>query len=108
MSKKALSILWTLTGIVALGLLALTITIVIQTGALAETGIPGQVTDSTGAVVLLHAEPSRTATVITILEAQAALTVTDSQREDDVLWYQVQTEAGQGWVLARYVVVETQ
>lgn len=108
MSKKGFSILWGLTGVIALALLGLTIALVIKASSLAEPGVAGRVIDSDSAVVLLHAEPGRTAEVITMLEPQTALTVVDSQREDDVLWYQVMTEAGQGWVLARYITVETQ
>jgi hypothetical protein len=108
MSKKSLSVLWLLTGLLALGLLGLTIGLVIKASTLTEPGVPGQVIDSNSAVVLLHAEPGRTAAVITMLESLTAVTVVDSQRVDDVLWYEVVTNAGQGWVLARYIAVEAQ
>ena len=108
MSKKGFSILWMLTGIIALALLALTVGLVIRAGSLAEPGVAGRVIDSGSTVVLLHAQPGRTAEVITILDPQTALTVVDSQREGDVLWYEVQTAAGQGWVLARSITVETE
>ncbi len=103
MSKRTLTTLWIVTGLVALVLAALTI----RLAARARNQI---VVNSTvylvgeGVSVGLHEGPDPASPIIAVLVRGSAVTVLDFATEGGQMWYYIQKEAmTPGWVPAEHV-----
>jgi uncharacterized protein YgiM (DUF1202 family) len=102
MSKKTLSTLWIITGLVALVLLAATIGLASK--ARAKAILNSEVYLSrTNSLNVLRDQPDRFSRIIATLKRGTAVTVRDSVTRDGQTWYYVEARTASGWVEAEYV-----
>ncbi len=102
MSKKTLSTLWGITGLVALVLLAATIGLASK--ARAKAILNSEVYLSrTSSLNVLHDQPDRFSRIIATLKRGTAVIVRDSATKDGQKWYHVEARTASGWVEAEYV-----
>jgi len=102
MSKKTLSILWIITGLVAVVLMATTIRLAAK--ARAKAILNSEVYLSrTSSLNVLHDQPDRFSRVVATLKRGTAVIVRDSTTEDGQTWYYVEARTASGWVEAEYV-----
>jgi uncharacterized protein YgiM (DUF1202 family) len=102
MSKKTLSTLWIITGLVALVLLAATMGLASQ--ARARAILNSEVYLSrTSSLNVLYDQPDRFSRIIATLKRGTAVIVRDSATEDGQTWYYVEARTASGWVEAEYV-----
>ena len=97
MTQKAISRLWTLTGIAALLLLIATAALALRADDLAGAGYQGTLS-GTGGPVLVREGPSGLHPITTILPDGTAVFVTESLEAEGRVWVRVETEAIEGWV----------
>jgi len=108
-TDKSTRILWAITAIVALALLAITITLAVQSNAQGEEGSQRvrAYLNSDKPFVIILAEPESRSTVASIQIAETAIIVTEYLRSDGEDWYQVDVnEMESGWVQGRYISLE--
>lgn len=103
MSKKTLSILWSLAGLTAILLLGLTVSLAIKANQEVEVGITGSVRPDIAAIVSLYAEPRMSSRIISILQPRESIRIINSQDQNGLLWYQAKVRDQTGWVQARFI-----
>jgi len=102
MSKKTLSTLWIITGLVALVLLAATVGLASK--ARAKAVLNSEVyLNRTSNLNVLYDQPHRFSRIIATLKRGTAVVVRDSATEDGQTWYYVEARTASGWVEAEYV-----
>ena len=102
MSKKTLSTLWIITGLVALVLMAATIGLASK--ARAKAILNSEVYLSrTSSLNVLHDQPDRFSRIIATFKRGTAVIVRDSVAKDGQTWYYVEARTASGWVQAEYV-----
>ena len=102
MSKKTLSTLWIITGLVAL--ILVTATIGLASRARAKAILNSEVYLSrTSSLNVLHDQPDRFSRVIATFKRGTAVIVRDSVAKDGQTWYHVEARTASGWVEAEYV-----
>ena len=110
LTDKTTRILWIVTAVVAVALLAATVTLAVQANAQGgENG--GQrvraYLHSDQPFVIILTEPEYRSTVMSIQTADTPIIVTEYLRRDGEDWYQVDiTEMESGWVQGRYISLE--
>ncbi|MBC8264881.1 MAG: SH3 domain-containing protein [Anaerolineales bacterium] len=102
MSKKTLSTLWIITGLVALILAAATIGLAAKarTKAILNSTV---YLNRTSSLNVLHDQPDRFSRIIATLKRGTAVTVRDFAAKDGQTWYYVEASTASGWVEAEYV-----
>jgi SH3-like domain-containing protein len=110
-SKKLFSRLWILTGLVALVLLIVTVSLASRALVLPRTISQADQTVTVyltggGRLFQLYEEPDRLARVRSVLEYGTAVDVVDSTEDRDQLWYYVEVEEKKGWIPAESVSLE--
>ncbi len=105
MSKKLISRLWILTGLIALVLLVTTVSLTLRATSQTDQTVTAYLTGG-GRLFQLYEEPNRLARVRSVLDYGAAVEVVDSAQERDQLWYYVQAEDKSGWIPAESVRLE--
>ncbi len=102
MSKKTLSTLWIITGLVALVLMAATIGLASK--ARAKAVLNSEVYLSRrSSLNVLHNQPDRFSRIIATFKRGTAVIVRDSTAKDGQTWYYVEARTARGWVEAEYV-----
>jgi hypothetical protein len=104
--KKVSSIIWLITFIVILGLMASTVGLLVQANSLEDGGITGYIM-STDQTIYLHSEPHDTSQIVTILNRDTQVLVTNATVENNQNWLYVETETTAGWVPATNVGINT-
>ena len=99
MSSKLRTILWSLTGLLALFLLLATVGLIIKAQSVEDIGLVVYVTGSRGSAYL-RAQPSKESKVVTVLRKGDPVMVKNARTVDDDDWYYVQTDHKAGWLLA--------
>ena len=105
MSKKLLSRLWILTGLVALVLLVATVSLTSRAASQADQTVTVYLTGG-GRLFQLYEEPDRLARVRSVLDYGTAVEVVDSTKDMDQQWYYVEVEDKSGWIPAEYISLE--
>jgi hypothetical protein len=105
MSQRTLSILWKLTGLVAFVLLLTTVGLAMKAGASDDIALTGYVAGS-GSSVYLRAQPSVESRIITILERDTAVSITNTRSRDNQTWYYVKVETEAGWIPAENISLD--
>ena len=102
MSKKTLSTLWVITGLVALVLAATTIGLAAKarTKAILNSEV---YLNRKSSLNVLHAQPDRFSRIIATLKRGMAVTVRGYVTKDGQTWYYVEARTASGWVEANYV-----
>ena len=102
MSKKTLSTLWIITGLVALVLMA--VTIGLASKARAKAVLNSEVyLNRKSSLNVLHDQPDRFSRIIATFKRGTAVIVRDSVTKDGQTWYYVEARTASGWVQAEYV-----
>ena len=102
MSKKTLSTLWIITGLVAL--ILVTATMGLASRARAKAILNSEVYLSrTSSLNVLHDQPDLFSRVIATFKRGTAVIVRDSVAKDGQTWYHVEARTASGWVEAEYV-----
>ena len=105
MSKKTLSTLWIITGLVTVVLLAATIGLASK--ARAKAILNSEVyLNRMSSLNVLHDQPDRFSRIIATLKRGTAVIVRDSVTKDGQTWYYVEARTASGWVEAEYVSLE--
>jgi len=105
MSKKFVSRLWILTGLVALVLLGVTVSLTSRATSQANQTVMVYLTGG-GRVFQLYEEPDRLARVRSVLDYGTAVQVVDSTKDGDQLWYYVEVEDKSGWIPATAISLD--
>ena len=102
MSKKTLSTLWIITGLVTVALLAATIGLASKSRAKAILNSEVYLS-RTSSLNVLYDQPDRFSRVIATLKRGTAVIVRDAATEDGQTWYYVEARTASGWVEAQFV-----
>jgi len=102
MSKRTLSTLWIITGLVALVLMAATIGLASKARAKAILNSTVYL-NRTSSLNVLHDQPDRFSRIIATFKRGTPVTVRDSVAKDGQTWYHVEARTASGWVEAEYV-----
>lgn len=102
MSKKIISVLWVLAGLVAVVLLVATIGLAVKARDQADRGVTAYLTSGSKLVILLK-QPSQAGIVAAIVERGTAVAIVDAITESDQTWYHVKAGTDSGWVQAEYI-----
>ena len=94
--------IWLLTGFVAIGLLLATIALAIKAKKSDNVEIAGYVVGS-GHSIYLRAQPSNESRIVTILERDRVVRITNTRTLDEQTWYYVTSETEKGWILAENI-----
>ena len=102
MEGKRLRIMWWITGLAALCLLAVTAVLFLRANQIEESGIVGYVARSETAP-FLRDRPTNNGSGLTVLEYGTQVRVSDSASRSDVGWYYVDAGEASGWVRASLI-----
>jgi hypothetical protein len=105
LTQERLKMLWWFTGLIAFGLLLVTLALFVRAGRIQDNGILAYVTGSQVAP-FLREQPGNSSAVITVLEFGTPVRVKDSVSRSNQDWYYVDTGQMTGWVLASLVSFE--
>ena len=106
MRKQHYSILWMITGLVAIGLIIATIVVVYQEFTLPQVVYKAKLT-SPNASIYLRAEPSANSSIVTILKRESKVYVIDTVTRQDGRWMKIEFRHYSGWVPDNYLVFES-
>jgi uncharacterized protein YgiM (DUF1202 family) len=101
-TQTKLSTLWKFTGLAVLVLLLLTVVLAVKSRAYAEVEITGYIVSS-GSSVYLRSRPGGDARIVTILERNATVNITDTATSEVQTWYRIEMEDQTGWVPAENI-----
>ena len=104
MSKKLISRLWVLTGLVALVLLVATVSLASRATSQSDQAVTVYLTG--GRLFQLYEEPDRLSRVRSVLDYGTAVEVVDSTQDMEQQWYYVEVEDKEGWIPAESVSLE--
>jgi hypothetical protein len=99
------SIVWKITGLIALVLLLATFSLAVKSRAYDDSAIVGYVT-APGSSAYLRSQPSEESRIVTILERDTVLWIKNSITKDSQTWYHVETDADSGWIPSENVSLE--
>jgi hypothetical protein len=99
MSKKTLTLLWVVTGLAALSLLAATISLAAKASP-ADVAGSDAVVSNTGEAVYLRASPGATRRILSILAPGEPVTILSEETRNQRIWFFIETETLTGWVPA--------
>lgn len=102
MSQKRLRIVWWFTGLVALGLLLVTVALFVRADRIQDNGILAYVGGSQAAP-FLREQPGNGAAVLMVLESGSPVYVKDSATRNNQEWYYVDAGETSGWLLASLI-----
>lgn len=102
MSSKAISILWKLTGLVAVGLLLATISLVLRYREYANVEVKAY-TSGPVASIYLREKPSDQSKIVTVIPRGTPVTIIGSFSQEDQTWYQVKSGDHAGWMAANHI-----
>lgn len=109
MSKKLFTVLWIITALAGVILLAVTIKIAMQSstqGGVGEQTVTAYLASEHPMVILLI-EPDPRSIVASIQESGTEITVTESSRRSGEDWYHVIiSEEVNGWVQGKYISLD--
>jgi len=97
MKKRVWGLLWLLAGLATLALLAATVGLGAQAWARSEES-PTVFLVGRSKMVVLFDQPDQKSGVAAMMERGAAVRPIALALTDDQLWYQIESEAGSGWV----------
>ena len=98
-SNSILRFFWLFTLCAILVLSASTLWLVFRAKSSANSGITGHIISSSP-TVYLYAQPATASQIITVLNRDAKVLVTDLQTEHSQIWLHVETETNDGWIPA--------
>jgi hypothetical protein len=105
MTQERLKRVWWLTGLVALGLLLVTVALYLRAEQIQGGGIQAYVAASQSAP-FLRAQPESNGAVLMVVEPGSAVRLKDSATRNNQDWYFVDTGQVSGWLLASLVTLE--
>lgn len=97
MNKKLYATLWTLTGLVAIGLLIVTVILAYRNWNQPQIEFGATLT-SPNPTVYLRTEPAGSSTIVTILERGSMVHVLDVATYQNVRWMKIKAGKFTGWV----------
>ena len=97
MSPKTLTLLWIVTALAALSLLAATISLAARANAAGDARAEAVIL-SQGESVYLRASPGASQRILTVLEPGTPVTVLNEEMQNGRIWYFVETQTLAGWV----------
>jgi len=106
MPKRNIKVLWIITAFVVVILIATTINMVLKERANREVGFIGYISGVNSAV-FVREEPSANSTILTIVELDTPVLVTDRHDEGNQTWYRIQADNVEGWLPAERVSTES-
>jgi uncharacterized protein YgiM (DUF1202 family) len=106
MQNKVYATLWKITAVVAAGLLIATFVLTYQVRSQPQADVIVRVT-SPNPTVYIHAEPSSTSKIVTILERGSTVTVIDTMIDQDIRWMKIEAGRFTGWIPERNIVFES-
>ena len=98
--------MWLITVFVFIVLAITTIGLVAKASSQANSGISGYI-KSSNPTIYLQTKPNATSQIVTILNLDTKVLVTDTATEKDQTWLYVETGTYAGWVPADIVSVES-
>ncbi|HUS94550.1 MAG TPA: SH3 domain-containing protein [Patescibacteria group bacterium] len=99
MLRKPVTIFWIITGLAAVLLLVFTLSLRSRALVQKSAGFTGTITGVDSAVYL-YEQPSASSHIITLLDLGDPVIVTDSDGEENTLWYYVNSVKANGWLPA--------
>jgi hypothetical protein len=105
LSKEQLTILWVLTGLAAAMLLLFTINLYQRDREARKAGFNGYITGRSGAIYLRQ-DPGSNAPIVTVLELDTPVFVSESVSQNGADWLRVETGTAEGWLPAERVTTD--
>ena len=96
-NKFSLTLLWRITGIAVLVLLAATLFLAGKARSQADSGFTGQISGFSS-TVYLRRQPDVNGRIVSILESGTTVYVDNSRTENGTIWYHIETENESGWI----------
>lgn len=97
LSQKKTAILWKITGLVAAGLLLVTIALAFKARAYAGVEVTAYIAGPSPSVYLRE-KPSDQGKIITILKRGVVVSIGNSSEQDHQKWYFIEVDEHSGWV----------
>ena len=95
--SSTMRILWGITAVVALILLALTVILVLKVQSAPSANLTGTISDQI-TTVYLHNQPSEHSSTVAILDPGTLVEVDRSTTRDGTTWYHITSDSGRGWI----------
>jgi len=102
MFKKPLTILWIITGLAVVLLLAFTLTLRTRAKTQNAAGFTG-VISGVNSAVYLYEQPNTSSHIITVLDLGVSVFVSETDSSGNSQWYYVNTKEVAGWLPASRV-----
>ena len=96
-SSLSLNTLWRVTAGVAVLLIVMTFLVAVKARKITSNGFTGYISGQS-AIVYLRSQPTNTSQTIAILNPGTPVFVDHSTTREDLTWYHVKTENGNGWI----------